>query len=292
MTAIHHLKGLAALFTAVAVITGAVVGLRFAIAPDQPTFSDAVAAADEGDEPFLPEAVGGEFQVAGDREGTFSLTREVGPPGYGLGGDDGRMHFDDSGENLEIAQFSYDGLDFFPDAEECSVTPGEVDSARGVAAAEVECPDITDVRDTGTITLQGRVGLPAAMVTELNLPDIGGTFTAGEVTWEVAAGQFLVMEDEGITPAGAPMSVSGFEFSMEFGRQDGAYTLERVNYRGSVSEVPPGTCSVEAEELGALSPEAVRLEVRVDCEAVEIEGLGEVPIEGSTVVDQLTVVTP
>ncbi|MFP3915152.1 MAG: hypothetical protein ACLFWM_09775 [Actinomycetota bacterium] len=280
------------LLGATVAVIGTVVGLRSVIAPDQPTFGDAVEASQEEGEPFLPEAEGGEFTVTGDRDGSFSLSESVGPPGHGLGGDDARMHFEQSDGQLVVVQFSYDGLDFFPEEGECAVTPGEVNSARGVAAAQVDCPQITDIRDTATITVEGRVGLPAAMVTELDLPEVGGTFTAGDETWEVAAGQFLVFEDENVTPSGTPMALSGFEFSLEFAREDGSYHLARIHYQGSPTDIPPTACSVRVEELGALGPDTVRLEVDVDCTEIDIQGLGEVPVRGSAVVDQITIGGP
>lgn len=258
------------------------VGLRIVIAPDQPTFADAVEAAEEDDAPFRPEAVGGELEVTGDRQGSFSLTREVGPPGFGLGGDEGRIHFDNSGDSLTISQFSYDGLNIFGEAEKCSVEVGEVDAQAGIAGAEVVCPEVSDVRDSATITLEGVVGLPAGLVAELDLPDTGGTLAAGDETWEVLQGQLYGAE------AGTRLEsfLTGSGFSLTFEYEDG-HVLTTVEYQGISTEVPPDACSTETAVLGALSPNASRVELTISCEPFEVEGLGEVAIEGTVIVDEI-----
>lgn len=277
------MKGLAVLVTTVAIIMGSVVGLRAIIAPDQPTFADAVESADEG--PFLPEAAGGELEVTGDREGSFSLGGEAGPPGYGLHGDDGRMHFDGSGDELELIQFSYDGLEFFPKEDDCSITPGEVNSRRGVAGAQVECPEIRDIRDTATITVAGRVGLPADMVVERDLPEPGGTFTIGDETWAAEPSYLLPGEmvfDE-VTPRlriGNAAGNAALSFASE------PLVLRAVTLEGEEHAVESASCSITREDLVAVNPEVSIVELSVQCEKVEVEGIGPLSVDAQVIVEE------
>lgn len=274
---------MAVLVTTVAVIMGSVVALRAVIAPDQPTFADAVEAADEG--PFLPEATGGELEVTGDREGGFSLGGDAGPPGYGLHGDEGRMHFDGSGKELELIQFSYDGLEFFPKEGDCTITPGEVNSRRGVAGARIECPEIRDIRDTATITVEGRVGLPADMVAEGDLPELGGTFTIGDDRWTAEPSHLLpqeIMGDDASTRL--VIGNSAGDAALSFASEP--LVLQAVTLEGEEHAVESSSCSIAGENLVAVDPEVSIVRIRVGCEEVDVPDLGPLPIEADVVVEQ------
>lgn len=277
------MKGLGVLLATVAVIMGTVVGLRALIAPDQPTFADALEAADEG--PFLPEAVGGELQVTGDREGSFSLGREAGPPGYGLHGDEGRMHFDGSGTELELIQFSYDGLEFFPKEGDCIITPGEVNSGRGVAGAQVECPEIRDIRDTATITVAGRVGLPADMVVERDLPELGGTFTIGDETW-AAEPSHLLPGEMVFDDASPRLRIGNAAGDAALSFASDPLVLRAVTLGGEEHAVESASCSIARQDLVAVNPEVSIVEITVRCEEVEVDEVGPRPVEADVVVEE------
>ena len=49
---------------------------------------------------------------------------------------------------------------FYPDPADCTITPGTLNPATGIASARLECPDLEDVRGSGTVTLDGGGGPP------------------------------------------------------------------------------------------------------------------------------------
>lgn len=281
------------LLTAVAVIMGSVVALRFTIAPDQPTFADAVAAAKEEGSPqdVVPTAYGGELQVTGDRQAPFSLSGggDTGA-GFALTGSEGRMQFEGAGVELHITQFSFDGLDFFPKGDDCKVTPGAANKERGVAAAIVECSQVRDIRDIATITVEGPVGLPLDMVVDAGLPPVGGTVEVGDDSWRIDHASLTLLpqpaiageEDHPLTLVEEPSKFMYFTYD------DGRPALARIEDDGVVTVVPADACEVTFETLGALNAETSRSELTIECASVEIEGRGAVPISGSVVVEVFT----
>src|SRR5690606_39887980 len=85
---------------------------------------------------------------------------------------------------LVIRQFAFDGLEFFPDDGECTITPGPANADAGVAAVAIDCPDVRDIRDKATITVAGVAALPAAMVMT-DVPPVGGEVRVGRSVWEI-----------------------------------------------------------------------------------------------------------
>ena len=112
------------------------IGLANVIVPGGGPDSGGVADGGDGGGPtpiptLLPiTGVGGHLAVTGDREGTLTLTRESQEARYSLVGDGARMVFE--GDPPTIAQVSWDGLEFFPEPEDCSIVPGELDDRLGV----------------------------------------------------------------------------------------------------------------------------------------------------------------
>lgn len=282
------------LVVALAAIVVSVVGLRQLLAPDQPTFADAVEAEEEG-EAFRPEAQGGELEVTGDRQGTLSLTGNAQGPGFGLGGDDGRIFFQGSGEDLSVSQASYDGLDFFLDEGECVLTPGEANSQVGVVGATLECVEIRDVRDTATITLRGRVALPADLMAERDdLPEMGGSVTVGEETFVIDEGRFRLVDPADEHTDAANRWMAGPEIHLTFRQEAGNEYLDEVRMEpwgpfveGTVSEIPTEHCMVERAHVAMMDTSTNLVEVSFQCEEVDIEGMGEVPLAGSAIVEQV-----
>jgi hypothetical protein len=66
-------------------------------------------------------------------------------------------------------------------------------------------------------------------------------------------------------------------------------TVALVNVaRGGAEAALPGRgCVLGSHELGPLNPRTTVIELRVDCEGVEVPGLGTVPIRGMVIVERL-----
>jgi hypothetical protein len=244
--------------------------------------------------------VGGNLAVTGDREGTLTLTREANEGRYSLVGDDARMVFE--GLPAEVAQISWDGLEFFPEPGDCSITPGELDDELGVGYAEVECTDMADVRGGETVDLAGTVGLALTMVGESDLPEMGGSATVGDETWEFdeallfafAAPAVAGTEDYNmiLADAGTDTGCPGPECSrtslrFRYDVQTHRLTLVNVERDGEDADVPAGACDLGTNELGRLTPDTAVVEMTIGCPAVDVPGLGTVPVTGTVIVQNI-----
>ena len=83
-----------------------------------------------------------------------------------------------------ISQISWEGLEFFPEPEACTITPGELDDEIGVGYAEIRCEGLADIRGGGTVDMAGTLGLALTTVGESDLPPMGGSVAVGDETWE------------------------------------------------------------------------------------------------------------
>jgi hypothetical protein len=246
------------------------------------------------------EGVGGHLHVSGDIEGTLTLTRESNDARYSLVGDDARMVFD--GDPPAIAQVSWEGLEFFPEPEDCSITPGDLDDQLGVGQAEVECTGLVDIRDGGTISVTGSLGLPLTMVGESDLPETGGSVTVGDETWQFDEAMLLAIPfsavageddynmilaregtDEGCPGADCSRTSLRFRYDVQHHR----LTLVNVERDGEDADLAAGACALESNELGRLTPGTAVVELTIDCPAAEVPGVGAVPIAGTVIVQQV-----
>ena len=235
------------------------------------------------------EGVGGNLSVSGDREGTLTLTREANEERYSLVGDDARMVFE--GQPTTVAQVSWEGLEFFPEPDDCTITAGELDDQLGVGYAEVVCTELVDIRDGGTISLSGTLGLPLFMVGDSDLPETGGNVTVGDETWEFAEAMLFTSpvntgpgtEDYNMELVDDRLGSLRFRYDV----QTHALSLVSTQRGGETSTLDPGACSLATEELGRISPSAAIVELTIDCPAVDVPGLGPVPIVGTVIVQQL-----
>ena len=235
------------------------------------------------------EGAGGHLTVTGDREGTLTLTGESNDERYSLVGDEARMVFE--GDPPTIVQVSWEGLEFFPEPEDCSITPGELDDQLGVGYAEVECTGLVDIRDGGTISVSGTLGLPLTMVGESDLPEMGGTVTVGDETWEfVEAFLFSVPVNDGAGTEEYHMELADDgrgSLRFRYDVQTHRLTVSSVARDGETAQLAPGACSLETNELGRLTPTAAIVEMTINCPAAEVPGLGTVPITGTVIVQQV-----
>jgi hypothetical protein len=232
---------------------------------------------------------GGHLAVSGDREGTLSLTRESNEGRYSLVGDAARIVFE--GDPPTIVQLSWEGLEFFPEPDDCSIVPGELDDQLGVGYAEVECTGLVDIRGGETIGLSGTLGLPLTMVGESDLPETGGSVTVGDETWEFVEAflfTFPVNDGAGTDEYNMELADDGrgalrFRYDVQTHR----LAVSSVQRDGETSELAPGACSLETNELGRLAPSAAIVELTIDCPAAEVPGLGTVPITGTVIIQQV-----
>lgn len=232
-----------------------------------------------------PTTIGGALTVSGDREGTFVLDRETTQDRYGLIGPDGRVLF--GGDPVTVARVQYDGLEFFVDPEDCTVTPGGRHDSSGVAGADVSCPAIEDVRDNGTIALEGRVGVAATLFgLRGDLPESGGSVTLGDKTLTFDVARFTLFSTRGFGFFAGQLvdEEGGGTLSFDYEPQTHGLSLAEVGYAGDVTLVEGG-CSVEEREIGLLDPHTRVVDLHVSCPSIEIPALGDVPLDGSLIVE-------
>ena len=289
-----RLRATAVLGAAFCVVAGATLGLASFITtgqrgPAQGT-ADLSPAGDPVDEPGGIPGLGGALAVSGDREGTFELSGDSAGDRYALVGDRGRIVFD--GRPPMVTQISYDGLEFFPEPDECTLTPGNNSNRIGIGFAELRCMELADIRDNGTITISGELGLPLDMVAETHLPESGGSLAVGDETWAFAEATLIGYE--------RPAIAGRTRFSMELEDAERAASLNftydiasrglalaNVVRDGGAIDVPGESCDLSVEEIGRPSPRTTVIELTVRCAQVEVPGMGSVAIDGTLIVDRV-----
>lgn len=240
--------------------------------------------------------LGGTLTVSGDRPGTFTPHREDSTmSGYTLVASGDRITFArDEDRTLFVDHVTYDGLDFYLDPGDCEIEPGEVNTALGISTLNVACPEITDLRDTATVTVEGRVGVASTLTGREDLPEMGGSITvSGDVelnlhveagTWVEYPEQAGVFGNDGVNLVGS----DGIPLvSLEAG---GADRLAVVGF-GEVDawqEVEPGSCLADTEQLAVASPDVTYHALTLDCAAVPLVDGGTIGINGSVVVERVS----
>ena len=225
----------------------------------------------------------GAMVVTGDRSGPFDLPHEsTTGDSFGLEGDDGRVVFDrDETGDLFIDQMSWDGLEFFLDPGDCSFETEETLEELGLAIVHLTCPDIRDIRDTATVHMEGRAGLPIDLVVRREVPDVGGTLEVTgdvEATWPIE----VAVWGPGFAPGQTRLTIIGPNAILTFGAE-GEPVLQTIELGGTTHAISSGSCDTTVVELTAVEPGTTLDEVTIDCEGV---GMGEdvVAIAGTVVV--------
>ena len=290
----RSITALGAAFASVVLVTLALAALIVSVPTVVPQPSGAVGPLPAASAPGEPVAgipgLGGELTVSGDLEKTFVFNRPTDGPGYGLSSGDGRIFFD--GSPLAVVQLNLDGLSFFPEPDDCAITPGNLTNAIGIGRAELRCDELSDIRGKGEISVSGNVGLPLDLLAVRELPLAGGSVTVGTETWTFAHGTLEAWE--------RPMIAGTRSYNLElvdetaaaalnatFDVENRTLALMNVAHDGADATLPGDGCALASRELGQLNPRTTVIELSIDCESVEVPGLGAVPIRGSVIVDRL-----
>lgn len=283
-------KGLGVLALAAGLVVIAVVGLARLTVPDEPTFSEGFEEADENPEgslDFVPTAIGGELAVTGAREGTISLQQGFGGR-FLLESDSARLYFETN--PLAIDQMSYDGLEFFPESDACEFTEGEHNEDLGIAAAQLVCEELADIRENGSISVEGYIAVPADLIVDIDLPDLGGTVRAGDQEWEVEDPELILGQP--VFPGDEDLETGLSVFSHEvnaptlffaYNEASDTLSLTRIWNAGEEIDVDAGACAISTEELVVVNPETQYFAIDLFCESIDVAGQGQVSVEGSIV---------
>jgi hypothetical protein len=252
----------------------------------------------------IPTHTGGSLAVSGDQEGAFILDHDsyavsIEPDfergfarvefgRFGLDGERGAIAF--STDPLVVEQIDFDGLAFYPDPDDCTIIPGELNPTIGVASARLQCATLTDLRDAGTISLDGAVALPADLLgLRGDLPPSGGEVPVGDETLEFSDGRLLVQqvfteetERQALFLYGDDETSSlGFERDPE----TEALYLTYIVVDEELFDIADDACVVSRVELGPLNPITTVMELSIDCDGLDLGSHGVVSIETTLVVD-------
>lgn len=298
--------GLAILSATVGGVAAVAFGLGALIAPASPVFVAPTTTPEPTfDVAIAPEEVGGLLEISGDRTGTMLLDeswgiggrREVRDDGavvimpteatVELRGADGHIRFE--GATGEVTHIAYDGLTIYLDPGECTVTHGEINQKAGLMAALVECPEISDVRGQGIVSVTAVVALPLEILRGRgDLPPIGGSVEI--------AGTTVMFEEAEIFLDGEPLEETGrihwgifdedraagidLEYDPEADRffVNGVFTTDE-----SVEFAEP--CPIAVEELGHINDYTTAVRLDIDCTDVAVLGGGTGSVTGTVVAD-------
>lgn len=296
-------RSIVVLGAAVIAVVGMTFGLTALIVPGAGVARgpDASPDASSGSEvpgapPQLGEGAGAVIAISGDYTGHMVLTREETNERYGLVGDGATVIFEfGSTEDATAfpAQISFDSWLFFPDPDECTITPGDGDPATGLAPATIECTDLAEVRDKGVVNLSGEMRLAANAVGQRGVPQSGGSLAVGDQTWTFD-GAFMGMWDHpavaGVDPENLILTDTAEQGVIAISRNgDSDETwVSRVIANGDETDVPEDACAIGRRELGKPSPTTMTVELTIECAGIEVPGLGPVAMEGTLIVDEVS----
>jgi hypothetical protein len=230
--------------------------------------------------------VGGVLAVTGDRGGSFVLDREALDQGYALAGEQGTVHL--GGDPLTVERITYDGLEFYVDPADCTLTHGERHDPTGVAGVEVRCEGLDDIRDGGTLSFEGRVGIAADRLgLRGDLPPSGGTVEIGDGEIELPFAVLTVGRPIGFGPIGGfvPTDDGSSWLMFDYDFETHALRLAVVALDGVETELDRGACDVSTDEIGRLNPHTTTADLRIECASVELESGETVRIAGTIVAD-------
>lgn len=269
-------------------------GLAAVIVPPANGSAQGPGAASPDGSGFVPvpgdgpvTTVGGVLAVTGDREGAFVLDREALDQGYALAGEQGRLYF--GGDPLAVERISYDGLEFYLDPGDCTLTPGERHDPSGVAGAHLACEEIADIRDGGTVSVEGTVGIAADLLGQRgDLPPSGGTVQVGDTELELPFAVLTLGRPAAFVPGGGflPTEDGSGWLEFDYDAQTHALRLATVSLAAPRStRIDQDACIVSTRSIGRLNPHTTTAELTVECASVELEPGERVRISGTIIAD-------
>ena len=292
---LRSLAVLAVSFTGVVVLT---VGLAVLIvpspvgssqAPDGSASAAPATPAPAGDLDAIPTVIGGTLVVTGDREVSLKVDREATDGQYGLVGDDARLFL--GGDPVSVSQMNLDGLSFFPDPEECEITPGRFNPENGIASALVRCNDLADIRDNGVVTVAGVLGVAGDVLgMRGDLPPSGGTASVGDEALEFDEAQmyaFPLFMVPGADQTNMVLADGDTSLLFTYDVHTHGIALAYVQRSGELFEVAPDVCSISSRPLGKVNPRTTLLDMAVRCPAVDLPDAGTVAIDGTLIVEEI-----
>jgi hypothetical protein len=239
--------------------------------------------------------LGGTLTVSGDRPGTFTLVdTDNASSGYTLAGSGDRITFafEDDG-TLFVDHVTYDGLDFYLDPGECEIEPGEVNTDLGISTVTVTCPEITDLRDTATVTVEGRVGVASTLTGRDDLPELGGSITVSgdvELVLEVEFGTWVQYPDQAGIFGGDRTNLyggDGIPLAYLEAEEEGPLAVVGFGEEDDWQETEAGACFAQTDQLAVAAPDVTYHALTLDCAAVPLVEGGAVSIEGTVVVQRV-----
>lgn len=252
----------------------------------------------------IPPATGGSLSVSGDRDATFSLDHDSYDVGiepdfergfarvefgrFGLEGVQGAIAF--STDPLVVEQIDFDGLAFYPDPDDCTITPGELNQAIGVASARLQCASLTDLRDAGTISLDGAVALPADLLgMRGDVPPSGGRVEIGDRILEFSDGRMLVQNALTEETERQPLFLYGDDETSSLGFERDPETADLFFTYLVIDEelfdIADDVCLVTAEDLGPVNPMTTAQQLAIRCNELDLGELGVVALDATLVID-------
>lgn len=266
------------------------LGNRDAVAPEDGRATQPIGAGAVGTGP------GGTVTVTGDRSAEAVFDREVRDPEYSLTSNGSRIFF--AGQPARVARIQIDGLEFYLDPDDCAVTPTGDDTFAGLVLVELACANVTDIRETATVTLEGMLRLSADQLgLRGGLPESGGQVTVGDETlgFDVAS---LDLQRPAVVQTGPnsferdprvyPVSIEARGAALHFEYDSDAVSLRLIGVEaeGLSGTAHGGDCVIGAEQLGALSPQVTVVALTVQCSDLLLGSQPEpVSVEGVIVVD-------
>jgi hypothetical protein len=249
-----------------------------------------------GGSPSLdPSGVGGTLRFAGDHNGTLVLDREVLGEPHAAIGRDGRIEF--VGQPAGVDRLQIDGLDFFLDPEDCAVLPGSRVDDSGLVPVEVNCAEISDVREQVLVTVDGTLHLSGqGFGVRGDAPPTGGSLAVGAETLAFTAVTLdlrqprILFHPGGRTerdPLTYPVTVvgNGGTLHFEYGLLTQELELLEVELASGITGTPEVECQPTFRRIDALNPHVTVVEMALDCPALALDGSGSMPVAGTLTAD-------
>lgn len=258
-----------------------------------------------------PQSIGGVVELTGDREAIIDLGPNMGA--FGFPSEDSRFQLvarderlifgvDDDGAPF-IDQAALGKLNFFLDSGDCGFNEIERNLEAGLVRLDIACPEIVDVHQTETVTVDGFVDVPLTIgVTGDEFASGGALALAGGLTAELAIPSVTwfdyvdrscadcqpVSEVDQVY-VGKPESET--QWDLELGPGAGDPLVTRLLYQPFEFIPGPDSCAITQTLVGRVAPDIELIEMGVGCaELADTTGEVTVSVSGTVRVHKVTVV--